>query len=231
MLFRSSTLSSDIASLYTSPEVAAFAKSVIPDGATATAAAAFRKFNNKHRTDALQVTFRGKTQSVEKHLGDLWIEVVKVGLGEDVVLNYVIKLAQTLATQLANDFKDKNQPLAEWIFDSPYGNPGSTEMAVGYAIKELDLLSKYYKNKDWLMNDFANEVFANDDDKRAFRLLVDQIPNIVLYVRSGMARTGGDLTRAMAKDQDHYLVKTYVKLVVKATQTGWVRKAVRLIEA
>ncbi|GHS89806.1 hypothetical protein FACS189487_10730 [Campylobacterota bacterium] len=226
-----STLAADIAALYAAPEISAFASAVIPDGQTQPLATAIKKYSNKHRTDALQVTYGGKKQSVEKHLGDFWVAAVKKNLGEPVVLNYVISLLQTLATQMANDFRDKNQPIAEWYFNSPYGSPATTEMLVGYAIKELDLLSKYYKHKDWLMNGFTNEVFQNEDDKRAFRLLLDQVPNIVTYVRSGMARSGGDLTRAMAKDTNGYLVKSYVGLIVKATETGWVRKGVRLLEA
>ncbi|MGZ3650417.1 MAG: hypothetical protein ACXWSC_04450, partial [Bdellovibrionota bacterium] len=225
------TLPADIAALYASPEISAFASVIIPGTNTAPLDKSLKKFNNKQRSDSLIVDFHGKKQGVEKHLGDLWLTVVRGTLGEDVVLNYVVSLVQTLATQMANDFKDKNQPFAEWYFNSPYGSPGSTEMLVGYAIKELDLLSKYYKHKDWLMNGFTNEAFSNEDDKRAFRLLLDQVPNIVLYVRSGMSRSGGDLTRAMAKDTDGYLVKTYVNLIVKATTSGWVSKGVRLIEA
>lgn len=238
-LMNNTELPADIAALYSAPEVAAFAKQVIPDGQTAVLTSAVKKFNNKHRTDALKIkfTYNGKeaTQSVEKHLGDFWVNVVKNTLGEDVVLNYVISLAQTLLTQMANDFRDKNQPIAEWYFNTPYSNPATTEMIVGYAIKELDLLSKYYQNKDWLMGEFTDEAFASDehadDDKRAFRLLLSQVPNIVLYVRSGESRSGNDLTRAFANDPSGYLVKTEVNLIGKAYSTGWLRKAVRLIEA
>ena len=181
---------------------------------------------------ALLVTYQGTKQSIEKHLCDFWDGAVKNTLGEDVVLNYAIKLAQTFVTQIANDFKEKGQPFAEWYFTSPYGNPGTTETIIGYGIKELDLLNKYYKNKDWLLNEFAQEVYgSNEEDKKVFRLIVEQVPNIVLYVRSGMSRTGSDLTRAMAKDTNGYLVKTYVNLIVKATETGWVSRAVRVLEA
>ncbi len=224
------SISKDIATLYTSPELALFAKEVIPEDSMALDRA-LRIFGNKHRSDALLVDFQGSKQAIEKHLANIWWNVVSVSLGEDVVLEYVIKLAQTLANDMAGKFKEKNQPLAEWYFNSPYGNPASTEMLVGFAIKELDLLNKYKKHKAWLKNDFVTEAFQSDEDKRAARLLIDQVPNIILYIRSGMSRSGGDLTRALARDKDGYLVKTYVNLIVKVTETGWLKKGVRLIEA
>ena len=224
------SLSADIVALYSAPEIAEFAKSVIPEG-TMPLERALRLFANKHRTDALEVSHQGKKQPIEKHLGEIWVNVVKTKLGEDVVLEYVIKLTQTLATQMANDFKNKGQPIAEWYFTSPYGNPGSTETLLGFALKELDILKQYHKNKEWLKTGFADEAFQNDDDKRAFRMLVDQVPNIILYVRSGMSRSGGDLTRALARDRDGFLVKAYVSLIGKVVETGWLQKGVRLIEA
>lgn len=226
-----SPIAASIVALYQAPELAAYSTQVIPGNGTASLTTAIRKFNNKHRTDALPVAFNGKTQSLEKHLGDVWAGAVESTLGDDVVMNYVVKLAQSLATDMAKDFTNKGQPFSEWYFNSPYGNPATTEMLVGYAIQELDLLSKYYKNKDWLMGQFTDEVFSNDDDKRAFRMLIAQVPDLVTYVRSGASRSGGDLSRAMAKDTDGYLVKTYVGLVVKATTTGWVSRAARLMEA
>jgi|GEM_PF-6297029 len=223
-------VSKDVASLYLSPEIAAFAAVVIPQG-TQPLDKALRIFGNKHRSDSLLVEFQGTKQAVEKHLANIWWSTVKTTLGEDVVLEYVIKLLQTLANDMAGKFKDKNQPLAEWYFNSPYGNPASTEMIVGFGIKELDLLAKYNKHKAWLKNEFVEEAFQADADKVAARMLIDQVPNLILYIRSGMARSGGDLTRAMARDKDGFLVKTYVNLIVKVTETGWLKSGVRLIEA
>lgn len=224
------SLAADIMALYGSRELGEFSKSVIPEG-TIALDRAIRVYGNKHRTDALQVVYQGKKQPLEKHLSEIWVNVVKTKLGEDVVLEYVIKLAQTLATQMANDFKTKGQPIAEWYFTSPYGNPGTTEMLLGYAMKELDLIKQYHKNKDWLKNEFADEAFPDENDKRAWKMLIDQVPNVILYVRSGMSRTGGDLTRALARDRDGFLVKGYVNLIGKVVETGWLRKGVRLIEA
>ncbi len=228
---QSANLSGDIMALYSLPELAEFTKEVVPEGGSLALDRAIRIYSNKHRTSALEVTFQGKKLPLEKHLAEIWVNVAKTKLGEDVVLEYVVKLTQTLASQMANDFRNKGQPISEWYFTSPYGNPGSTEMLLGFAMKELDLLKQYHKNKDWLRNAFADEVFSNDDDKRAWRMLVDQVPNIVLYIRSGMSRTGGDLTRALARDKDGYLVKAYVSLIGKVVETGWLSKGVRLIEA
>ncbi|HEY8278875.1 MAG TPA: hypothetical protein VIH99_04585, partial [Bdellovibrionota bacterium] len=231
-LLRGAPIASDVAVLYNLPEIAAFAQQVLPDNGSRPLGESINRFANRHRRDELQVPFHGETQNVEKHLSDIWTEGAQANIGEDLALKYLVQATQSLAMDLANDFKNQGKPFSEWFYTSPYGNPSSMESILGYAINELGLLDKYYKNKDWLMNGFADEVFGdNADDKRAFRMLIEQVPNIVLYVRSGMNRSGGDLTRALARGTDGYLIKTYVKLVVKVSETGWLRKAVRLIEA
>jgi len=225
-----SSIGKEVAFLYSAPELAAFSRVVIPEN-TLPLDRAVRIFGNKHRTEALLVNFQGRQLAIEKHLANIWWGVVQTNLGEEVVLEYVIKLAQTLGTQIAGEFRDKNQPIAEWYFSSPYGNPGTTETIVGFAIKEFDILTKYKKQKEWLMNDFVNEAFASEDDKRAARMLIEQVPNIILYIRSGMARSGGDLTRAMNRDKNGFIVRSYVNLIAKVVETGWLKKGVRLIEA
>jgi hypothetical protein len=229
-LMKGSTLGGDLSSLYSAPEVSAFGATIIPAGKTITLTQALRRFANLHRTDKLQVNFRGATQSLENHLLDLWVADAKATLGESTVVNFVVQLAQTFFTQMANDFGNNGLTLSEWYFSSPYSNPGTTEAIAGYAVKDLGLMPKYFANLDYLKNDFTNEVFANDDDKRAFRLLVDQVPNIYLYVKSGMNRSGADISRALTLKDRGYLIKNYVALLVKAQDTGWIRRAVRLIE-
>lgn len=235
-----SSLAASVVALYNSPDILNFSSEIIPNEPvidpvpeknTLPLKTAITRFNSRHRQEGLQVDFGGKRQEVEKHLGDLWVEVVKEKLGEDVVMDYVIQTAQTLFTKLANEFRDKNQTLAEWYYSSAYGDPGTTEMIVGYATGELDILGMYYRNKEWLLTEFTEEAFTNDDDKRAFRTLVEQVPNMILYVRSGMARSGADLTRAMNVGEDKYLVKNYLKMLTEGVRTGWIRKGARLIEA
>jgi hypothetical protein len=46
-----------------------------------------------------------------------------------------------------------------------------------------------------------------------------------------MARSGNDLTRALASKDRGYLIRNYVSLLVAAYRTGWIRDGVRLIEA
>jgi hypothetical protein len=224
-----SSIAAEIAALYSAPELGEFSKIVIPNG-TLQLGRALNIFNNKHR-NSLEVFHLGKKQLLGKHLTDGWVSVVKAKLGEDIVLEYVIKLTQSLATQMATDFKNKGQPIAEWYFTSPYGNPSTTETLLGFALKELDVLTQYRKHKDWLRNEFAEEAFQSADDKRAWKMLIDQVPNIILYVRSGMSRTGGDLTRALARDKDGFLVRSYVSLIEKVVEKGWLSKGVRLVEA
>ncbi|MCA9797033.1 MAG: hypothetical protein KC910_34725, partial [Candidatus Eremiobacteraeota bacterium] len=167
-ILEQSAISREVAALYQAPELAAFARSLIPGNPIALDRAS-RILSNKHRTDALQVSHGGVTQPLDKHLSQIWWTVVKTQLGEDVVLEYVVKLVQTLANQMASDFRNKGQPFSEWYFSSPYGNPGTTEMLVGFAIKEFDLLNKYHKHKAWLRGEFADEVFrSNEDDKKVF---------------------------------------------------------------
>lgn len=231
-LLANSSIAADIASLYSAKEIPALAKVVLPDGTTSPLKKAVLKFYNKHRTEGFLVDFRGKKRSIEKHLGDIWIAVSGKVLGEDVVLNWAISLAQTFVTQLAGEFRDKGQPISEWYYNAPYSNPATTEMLV-FEVKDLGLLAKFYEHQAWLRGDFANEVYGdNESDKRAFQMLIDQVPNIILYVRSGMSRSGSDLTRALAVDTNGYLVKTYVNLIVKVTEsTDWLKKGIRLIEA
>lgn len=221
-----------VVALYGLPQVPAFAFTVVPAGESVTLGNAIGLFYNMHRRDAFTLTVGDKTQSFTDHLGDVWVDAVKAKLGEEITVRYVVGLAGNFLTSWADDFQKRNIPLSEWYFSSAYSNPGTTEALVGYATQEVGLLDKYYKHKQWLMNDFANEAFAdNEDDKRAFRMFVDQVPNIILYIRSGMSRSGSDLTRALTVDQSGYLIKTYVQFLVKANQTGLIRKFARLMEA
>ncbi len=230
-LFNMSNLVSSIAALYQSPDMLSLAPVLIPGDQTLTLSKAIQRFSSRHHSVTFQVTFHGSKQPVDLHLGDIWVAEAKADLGEDVGVNYVLTLLVSQLNQVGQDFENRKQPLAEWYFNAPYSNPETIEFVLGYAINDLNLLGKYYENRDWLENDFANEVYgAHEDDKRAFRLLVEQVPNIILYVRSGMARSGADLTHAMALDTNGYLVNTYVKLIAKVTESGWLSKAVRLLE-
>jgi hypothetical protein len=82
------------------------------------------------------------------------------------------------------------------------------------------------RNRDYLKGDFARKVFPNPDDRRAFQLLVDQVPNIKLYIKSGMLRSGADLTRALASPDTGYLIRNYVDVVANVTNNGMLERAV-----
>lgn len=233
-LISRSALKADVLEIYKKPEVSNFGSTIIPPGKRLALVNAIKRFSNLHRSDKLKLEFRGKTQNLELHLIDIWLSAAQESLGESVVVDFVIQLAQTLFSDFANEFANKNQTLAEWYFASPYGSPSSTESIAGYAFKELDLMPKYEEHKEYLKGELANELFPGDagaDDRRAFRLLVDQIPNIWLYIKSGMARSGTDLNRALALPDQGFLSRNYVALIAKASETGWIKRGVRLLEA
>lgn len=223
-----SPLAAQVASLYANPALAAAGAAVVPEGGTLALTAAIRRFGNLQRGYELEVG--GARATLENHLLDEWWSAVSAHVGEGIALDYVVKLAQSLVTEFTDDFSARNVTLAEWYFASPYGNPASTETLAGYAVKEFDALGKLRKHGAYLKGAFADEVFANEEDKAAFRLLVDQAPNLWIYLKSGMARSGNDLTRALASRDRGYLTRGYVSILVTAFESGWLRNAVRLVE-
>lgn len=228
---KSSRLAPRISELYAREEVAAFGKTLVPEGKALALGAALKRFSNLHRGEKLELDFGGVKQNLEKHIVDAWWVSANESLGEGVVLSFAVELAQTLFTQMATDFGAKGITITEWYYASPYSNPGTTEAMAGYAFKELDLFKHYHQNKEKLKGSFADEVFSDEGDKRAFRLLVDQVPNIWLYIKSGMSRSGSDLTRALASKDRGYLIRNYVNILVSAQRSGWIRDGARLIEA
>jgi hypothetical protein len=229
-LLKGSPIRGEIGALYAAPELGAAAKALIPEGKTEELQKVLRVYGNKHRT-GVELSFQDKKGTVEEHLKGIWLNAGNNILGEDQIFDYALKLVQTLASEMAGKFKEKGQPISEWYFTSPYGSPDFTEMLVGYGAGTLDLLSTYKKNKEWLKTEFVEEVWSDEADKRAARVLIDQVPNMILYVRSGMSRTGGDLTRALSKDTDGFIVRSYVSLIGHVVESGWLKKGVRLIDA
>ncbi len=230
-LLSRSSLKADSLEIYKKPEVADFGKTIIPTGKRLALTNAIKRFSNLHRGDKLKFEFRGKTQNMEPHLIDLWLTACIDSLGESVVVNFVIQLAQTFFGDFANEFANKNVSLAQWYFSSTYGSPDSSESMASYAFKELNLLPTYYENREYLKGEFANQVFQDPADRRAFAMLVQQVPNIWLYIRSGMARSSNDLTRALSSRDRGYLIKNYVNILSRAYESGWIQKGVLLLEA
>ncbi len=226
-LFAASALRSDILALYQLPAVAEFGKSFFPKtGKPLALSAAIKRFSNLHRGEKLQLSFHEKTKNIEEHMIDLWLESAKNNLGEGVVVNFAIQLTQTFFTDYANNFEQNNPntTLAQWYFAGAYSNPAGAEAIASYAVKDLNLLDSYEKNKDYLRGKFAEEVFSNPDDLRAFRMLVDQIPNIWLYIKSGSSRAGSNLSRALSDKDQGYLIKNYVQLLANVSRQGLVAR-------
>ncbi len=228
-LLRVSPLAGSVRDLYLREELIHFAKGLIPNPQKPLAwNAAIKRFSNLHRSISLGEGTNAIT--LEESLIQLWVRSAEEYLGESVVVDFVVKLAQTLLGQMASDFEGKGLTLSEWYFSSPYSNPGSTESLLGYAFKELAFMEKWKKHRNYLKGEFAEEVFANEADRKAWRLLVDQVPNIWMYVKSGSSRSGNDLTRALASKDKGYLIRNYVKILVEAQRNGWIRDGVRLLE-
>jgi hypothetical protein len=226
-LLRTSRLAFSIHELYSRTEVADFAKGIIPQKPLALNSA-IKRFSNLHK--GLEFKAENNTKTFEKMFMENWVNSAEQSLGESVVVDFVVKLAQTLFSQMAVDFQAKGITLSEWYFSSPYSNPGSTEALAGYAFKELDFLEKWKKHRAYLAGEFAEEVFPEENDRRAFRLLIDQVPNIWMYLKSGMARSGNDLTRAFNSKDRGYLIKNYVRILAEANRIGLIRDGVRLVE-
>lgn len=232
-LLSASTLKGNILAVYRLAPVADFGRTFFSKGKILTLASAIKRFSNLHRGDNLQLSFHEKTQNLEEHMMDFWLDSAKNSLGEGLVVNFAIQLTQTFFTDYANNFEQNNPntSLAQWYFSSTYSNPGGAEAIAAYAVKDLNLLDVYEKNKDYLKGKFATEVFSNPDDLRAFRLLVDQIPNIWLYIKSGMSRSGSNVSRALSDKDQGYLIKNYVQLLASLSKQGLVAKAVPVLSA
>jgi hypothetical protein len=225
----SSPLVPSYVSLLQAPSFSAIAAKILPPGSSQPLSKVISRAILLVRS--AETTVDGKKKSVDGHAEDLWLDSVSSHLGEDVALKTAIVLSQNAASELLGKIGQNGETLAEWYFHSPYGNPDTTEAVLAFALT-MGILDTYQQNKQWLTEEVANEAFpGNESDKRAFRMLVEQLPNLILYVRSGMARSGGDLTRALSPDRSRYLVRTYVALIARASETGWVRKGARLIEA
>lgn len=228
-LMRGSNLAGSVAQLYQRTELLDFAKTLIPNPQKPLAYnAAIKRFSNLHR--AIALPFNGGQETFEEVLVQTWIQAAEASLGESVVVDFAVKLAQTLFNEMAGEFQSKGLTLSEWYFSSPYSNPASSESLAGYAFKELGFLEKWKKHKSYLQGDFANEVFADPRDRHAWQMLVEQVPNIWLYLKSGASRSGNDLTRALSSKDKGYLIKNYVKILVEAQRQGWIRDGVRLLQ-
>ena len=226
-----SMLKQKVLELYKLPALTDFAKTLFTGGRPLPLSSAIKRFSNLHRSDKLLIKWNEKEASLEAHMNDVWLASAKDSIGESVVINYGLKLVQTFFTEFANGFGDKNISISKWYYQSAYGDPSSTESIAGYLFKELSLLDIWSRNKDYLKNEFAVEVFADADDLRAFRYLVDQVPNIWLYIRSGMMRSGNDLTRILSERDTGYLIKNYVDLISTVTANGMLARGVPIYEA
>lgn len=229
-LLDGSNLAQEIASLYLEDEVAAFGSTIVEAGEELALNSAIKRFSNLHRTENLQVRFRGEVKGMDDHLIALWWSASKTSLGKNLVLDFTIELLQSLFSDAADEFAKNGLTISEWYYSSPYANPSTLEGIAGYSVKELQLLEKLRKNRAFINGEFANEMFPDESDRRAFIMLMDQMPNIWLYLKSGMSRNGNDLTRALASKDDGFLIKNYVALLVSAQESGWIRKGARLLE-
>lgn len=230
-LVASSGLAPAVAELYSQPAVANFAHAVIAEGKSISLSSAIRKYSNLHRGEKLVFDYHGGTKTLEQHLLTVWADTTKEVLGENVVLDFGLQLAQTLFSDMAANFGKKNMTITEWYYSSPYSDPSTFETILGYGMKDLGLMEKYYKHRSYLENDLPNEIFKDETDKVAFRKLVHEVPGIWLYFKSGMARSGNDLTRAMASKDKGYLIKNYVSLLCQAFQNGLIEKGVAVLSA
>lgn len=232
--FRESKLKENTLAVYRLAPVAEFGKNVFPRGKPLPLASAIRSYSNLHRKEErLQVSYQDKIQGIEKHMTDFWLDAMDNYLGENIVLNRVLELTQTFLNEFATNFAKDNPDLslAQWYFSSTYSSPSASESMAVYAFKTFNLMESYEKNKGWLKDTFAVEAFRDQNDIRAFRLLVDQIPNIYMYIRSGMSRSGNDLSRSLSEKDRGYLIRSYVQLLVSATNEGVIAKAVPLLSA
>lgn len=236
-LLKGSKLGAEVKALYAQTAVAEYGREIYKvKPAPSSLSSAIRKFNNLHRNASLEVG--GVKDTLEQHLLNAWWTNALEALGENVVLDFAMPLVQTIVKDISEDFSKSPQTLSEWYFGSPYANPATTESLAGYAFKELGALEKFNKHKGYLLGELADEIFSGGPDpeqdaanKRAFKALVSQLPNIWLYWKSGMSRSGNDLTRAMASKDKGYLIKNYVAILVSAYQTGFAEKAVDLLSA
>lgn len=232
-----SSLLAKVKGIYGASAVSEAGRAVYANGAPKSLNVAIRRFSNSQLE--YSVALNGKTSRVQDHLLDAWWEAASEALGESVIVDFAFPLVQSLVTKITTDFKSNGKTISEWYFSSPYVDPSTVEMISSYAFRDLGMMEKYHKHRDYLINDLADEIFkggfvsAQEDanNKRAYRALVAQVPNIWLYWRSGMSRSGNDLTRAMASKDKGYLIKNYVAILVSAYQTGFAEKAVDLLSA
>lgn len=237
-LFRTSGLEKRVIALYGIKELPEFGLTLVPANKTQAFNTVARKFGNWHRTERLLVKYGEKTQKLESHLIDIWTKEARDHLGESIVVKFAIKLVQTFLTDFANNF-DRKHPdtsLAQWYFDATYSNPGTTEFLASYIFKELNFLQTYEEKKEWMRTDLAKEIFPDAESDpvaaenlRSFQMLVDQIPNIWLYIKSGYARSSHNLNRALSEKDRGNLIKRYVDLLADATDKGLVAKAVPIM--
>ncbi len=228
-LFELSHLKDEILALYQMRAVAGFGAVIVPDGTALPVNQAVKRFSNLHRGDKLLVTVGTKTANLESHMTDVWLTASKDSMGESIVIGFGLKLAQSLFTEFANGFADKKVTISKWYYQNAYADPSSSEAIAAYVFKDLNFLDVWERNQDKLKNEVAAEIFSDPNDIRAFRLLIDQVPNIWLYVRSGMMRSGNDLTRVLAERDNGYLIFNYVDIVDKITESGLLARAVPLI--
>ncbi|NUM87702.1 MAG: hypothetical protein HUU37_00720, partial [Bdellovibrionales bacterium] len=222
-------LKQQILEIYRLPQVADFGATLIPEGKTLPLGSAYKRWANLHRSDKLEVPVAGEDASLDEHLTRFWLDSARDSMGESVIVKFVMDLAQTFFTDFAGGFAAKHPSISKWYYKGAYSSPDSTESMAAYAFQELNLLKVWEEKRGWLKEDFAREVFRSPEDLAAFRYFVDQVPNIWLYVRSGMMRSGADLTRLLSERDKGYLIHGYVDLITVAVDSGLLARAVPIL--
>lgn len=166
----------------------------------------------------------GKTQVVYDHFVSSWQRAASEALGESIIVNEAFSVIGTVLEQFQAELAKPGAPtIAQNFFRATYADPTMMEKLI-YEGKRLNILNKLDETVKWLQDEIGPEIFRDESDLAAFRRLVAQIPNYILYVESGMARSGNNLMRALSESDTGFLINTYVDFITRAHRKGTARR-------
>jgi hypothetical protein len=231
LLARHGGLVRDIIAIYKSDWARAYAGRLV--GQRIALRTAITNFSSQHlATDGPVFSYTAvanepKQDSLYNHLISAWYRNLHAALGESIVIHEAFRVVALFFSEfIAAQERDPASPtLAQQLFRATYNDPSLMERVV-YEARRSRFLDNLDERLRWLKNDLGPEIFQNESDLNAFRSFVDQIPNILLYVESGMARSGNNLLRTLSERDRGYLIRSYVNLITQAHAKGLIAKGV-----
>lgn len=170
--------------------------------------------------------FRGEEDTAYEHIVQSILDVSQKAWGSSIIIDEAFRVSEVFLSELADKLKENGEEftLSQWLFRSTYSDPDFIERIV-FEGRRLKILGNLDEKIRWLKEDIGSEIFAEgSEDLQSFRMLVDQIPNFLIYIESGMSRSGKNMLRVFSDRDDGYLIRKWVDILCEAYDQEWTLK-------